>query len=131
MAAAKEEHAMRTRKAAMVGVGAAILTFGLATIGMAQEESSWVVKGRMRKLGRGIANIATAPAELIRTPELVGRREGYLSAATVGVLQGAWRTVVRAAAGVFEVATFFVEVPPGYEPIFHPEFVWQHGAWTE
>lgn len=122
---------MRKRKAAVVGIGGAILTLGLATIGMAQEESSAVVQGRMRKLGRGIANIATAPAELIRTPELVGRREGYLTAMTVGVMQGAWRTVLRAVAGIYETATFFVEAPPGYEPIFHPEFVWQHGAWTE
>lgn len=122
---------MRKRKAAVIGIGVAILTLGLATIGMAEEESSAVVRGRMRKLGRGIANIATAPAELLRTPELVGRREGYLSAATVGILQGVWRTVLRAVAGVYETATFFVEVPPGYEPIFQPEFVWQHGGWTE
>jgi len=122
---------MRKRRAAVVGLGVAVLTLGLATIGMAEEESSAVVKGRMRKLGRGIANIATAPAELIRTPELVGRRDGALSAMTVGLLQGAWRTVLRAAAGIYETATFFVEAPPGYEPILHPEFVWQHGAWTE
>jgi len=122
---------MRKRKAVVVGMGVAILTLSLATIGVAQEESSAVVQGRMRKLGRGIANVATAPAELIRTPELVGRREGYLTAMTVGVMQGAWRTVLRAVAGIYETATFFVEAPPGYEPIFHPEFVWQHGAWTE
>ena len=122
---------MKMRSAVIISLGMAVLTLGLSTAGMAEEESTAVVQGRMRKLGRGIANVATAPAELIRTPELVGRRDGALSAVTVGVLQGAWRTVLRAVAGAYEVATFFVEAPPGFEPIIKPEFVWQHGSWTE
>ena len=92
--------------------------------------ASWVDLS-LRKLGRGIANLATAPAELIRTSELVGRRDGYLGALTIGLLQGAWRTVLREVVGAFEVTTFCIEVPAGFGPLMKPEFVWQHGDWSE
>lgn len=122
---------MGMRSAVVICMGMVVLTLGVSAVGLADEESTASVQGRMRKLGRGIANVATAPAELIRTPELVGRRDGYLSAITIGVLQGTWRTVLRAVAGVYEVATFYLEIPPGFEPVMKPEFVWQHGGWVE
>ncbi len=84
-----------------------------------------------RKLGRGIANIATCPAELIRIPEQVSRRDGYVAGITVGLLQGLWAGLVRGAAGIVEVGTFFVEVPENYGPLVQPEFVFAHGSWTE
>ncbi len=89
------------------------------------------ITGMMTKLGRGIANIATCPLELLRTPTLVGRREGNVAALTVGVAQGVWRTVQRGAVGVFEVATFYAEIPDNFEPIMKPEFVHAHGDWAE
>ena len=102
---------------------------GVATA--AEYQESPAVQGRIRKLGRGIANIITCPAELVRTPELISRREGYLTAATVGLLDGAWRTLIRGATGIYEVLTFYSEVPDGYRPLMQPEFVWEHGHWTE
>ena len=106
------------------------LTLGFAATARAEGELS-ASGGRRRKLGRGLANIGTAPAELIRTPELVSRRDGYVSGVTVGVVEGAWRTIVRAVTGVFEVTTFYAEIPDGYGPLMKPEFVWEHGNWTE
>ena len=87
--------------------------------------------GRLRKLGRGVANIVTAPAELVRTSELVGRRDGYVSAMSVGLFEGTWRTLARAVTGEFEVATFYLEIPDGFGPLMKPEFVWEHGGWAE
>lgn len=87
--------------------------------------------GALRKLGRGVANVVTCPGELIRTSQLVGQRDGYISALTVGVAQGAWRTLLRGVTGVFEVVTFYAEIPKGFEPIMKPEFVWAHGDWVE
>lgn len=84
-----------------------------------------------RKLGRGIANMATCPLELMRVPTLVGRQDGYLAAMSVGLLQGAWQGIVRGVAGIVEVGTFFVEVPKNYAPLVTPEFVWRHGSWAE
>lgn len=96
-----------------------------------EERSTSSLDGSLRKLGRGLANIATGPAELLRTPELVGRREGYVAAVTVGVVQGVWRAILREVVGVFEVATFYAEVPDNFEPLIAPEFVWEHGGWAE
>jgi putative exosortase-associated protein (TIGR04073 family) len=77
----------------------------------------------LRKLGRGVANVVTCPVELLRTSEQVGRRDGYLAALTVGLLQGTWRTVLRGAVGLFEVATFYKETPNNFTPLIRPEFV--------
>ncbi len=90
------------------------------------------MEGRLHKLGRGIANIATGPGELLRTPEMVGRRDGYLSGMTVGILQGEWNALVRETVGVVEVLTWYVSFPKkGFEPLLSPEFVWGQGNWSE
>ena len=98
---------------------------------LAEEASSSQTTGPIQKLGRGIANVATCPLELIRTPELVGRQQGYLAAMSVGLLEGAWRTILRGVAGVFDVVTFYAEIPKDFQPLVKPEFVWAHGNWTE
>lgn len=109
-------------------VCAAIILLGitpLASAGLpaaAQEDRSRYVEGMLRKLGRGIANIVTCPAELLRVPEEVGRRDGYVAALTVGPLQGVWRTLLRGVTGIYEVATFYAENPHGFEPLIKPEF---------
>ncbi len=95
------------------------------------ESSPSHVDGMLRKLGRGLANVVTSPAELIRTPEMVEHQDGYLAAMTVGILQGAWHTIARAGVGIFEIATFYSPVPHDFAPIIQPEFVWQHGNWAE
>ena len=97
----------------------------------ANEERASRVDLAMRKLGRGVSNILTAPGELLRTTTLVGRSEGGLPAMTVGLSKGLWRTLQREAVGLFEVATFYSEIPDGFKPIMEPEFIWKHGDWVE
>ena len=111
-------------------VGIALITAGLTTPAFAETEVSRA-DGALRKLGRGVANIATAPLELLRTPTLVSQHEGYLAGISVGVLQGAWRTIQRAAVGAYEVVTFCVPTSTGSGPIMKPEFVWTDGNWAE
>ena len=89
------------------------------------------VSGALRKLGRGIANIATCPVELPRTVERVCLKDGYVAGATVGVLQGLWRTVLRGVVGAFEVVTFPAAIPNGFDPILKPEFAFGHDTWEE
>ena len=124
-----------TRKA---WLGIAVLAIGMTTPSWANIPGSSdetrdhaYVNGMMTKLGRGIANIVTCPLELIRTPTLVGRRQGYLASLTVGIAQGAWRTLQRGAIGLFEIATFYAEIPDNFEPIMKPEFVHAHGDWSQ
>lgn len=87
--------------------------------------------GVLRKLGRGLANVATGVLEVPRTTELVTRKDGAIAGMTVGLVKGLWNGVVRELAGVYETVTFFVEAPKGFEPLVHPEFVWEAGNWTE
>ena len=88
-------------------------------------------KARLRKLGRGFANILTGPGELLRVPALMGAQEGYIAASTIGFVQGAWRALKREGVGLVEVLTFYGKSPKDFEPIMTPEFVWQHGDWTQ
>ena len=117
-------------------VCAVVLTLGIATptfAGMpasAMEERSVYVDGILRKLGRGIANVATCPLELPRTIEVVERREGWGAGLTVGILQGIWRTLLRGTAGIYEVVTFYAEAPEGFKPIITPEFVFGVPTWS-
>ncbi len=105
--------------------------FGFSASASAEMERSAYINGSMRKLGRGIANIVTSPAEIVRTASLVGRDKGVIAESSVGIAQGLWRMVLRAATGVFEVGTFFLDVPKGFEPIMKPEFVWADNSWQE
>ena len=110
---------------------AAMLLGGMASPVFAAEGAPSYTDDALRKLGRGLANIASCPAELIRTSELVGRKDGYVAALSVGLVQGAFRVVARGAVGIFEVATFYVGIPKGFRPIIQPEFVYAHGDWVE
>lgn len=112
--------------------GMVVLVIGLASADVrAAQAPPSAAEGRLRKLGRGIANVATAPLELIRVPELVSRQDGYIAGMSVGLVQGAWRTVQRMVVGAFEVATFPLEIPQGFQPLIMPEFVFAHGTWAE
>ena len=104
---------------------------GMAAPVFANEPSPSYIMGALRKLGRGVANVVSCPFELIRTPELVGRKDGYPAALTVGILQGVWRTVLRGVVGVVEAGTFFVAIPKDFAPILRPEFIYAHGEWVE
>ena len=117
-------------------VCAVVLAAGVAVPAFANmpeaavEDRSAYVDGAFRKLGRGIANIVTCPLELPRTIQLIGLREGWGSGATVGTLQGLWRTLLRGGAGIYEVATFPAETTEGFKPLILPEFVFGVESWT-
>jgi putative exosortase-associated protein (TIGR04073 family) len=110
---------------AVIALGAAAAA---AAAGQDAVQSSTVDKS-LHKLGRGITNVLTFPLELIRTPEKVGRTDGALAGASVGILQGAFRAVQRGVVGFYEVVTFYAEVPKDYAPIMQPEFVYANGNW--
>lgn len=87
-------------------------------------------QGVTRKLGRGVANVATAPLELIRVPYLTSQRDGGVAGLSVGMVQGAWSVVVRELAGLVEVTTFLIPLPRSFQPLIRPEFVYAHGDWA-
>ena len=123
---------MRVRSRWLGAVGGVVVGFGLALSASAAEVQPVPYgQGMLNKLGRGITNVVTCPLELIRMPVLAGRRGGLYAEVGQGILHGAWRTIMRGAVGVFEVGTFFLEIPKHFEPIVQPEFVWAQGNWAE
>lgn len=123
---------MRARRGNVLLGIVGMMVWGLATPVVAEEGSSTYGERVGRKLGRGAANVLTFPLELIRTPELVGRRDGYVSGSTVGLAQGVWHAVWRGVVGLTEVVTFLIPLPDkNFGPLLRPEFVWAHGNWAE
>ncbi len=113
------------------GVVMCAFIMGVAGSAWSDTSASPSENGRLRKLGRGLANVITCPFELVRTPLAIGHRDGDVAAVTVGIVEGAWRTVCRGVIGVYEIATFYSEHPKGFAPIIQPEFVWAQGSWVE
>jgi len=84
----------------------------------------------LKKLGRGLANIISCPMEIpYRTGE-ANVANGPFAAATWGILEGIYRTLVRASVGVYEVVTFPLPWwPSNYGPIIDdPEFFLEEGV---
>ena len=77
----------------------------------------------VRKLGRGIANVATCTWEIPHQIMSVHEKDGAMAAWTYGLLRGLLMTAYRGLAGAYEVVTFPVPIPKGYKPILrYPEF---------
>lgn len=119
------------RRAGQWIVGVAVALAGVAAASAQEAAQVTPTEKSLHKLGRGVTNVLTSPLELIRTPEKVGRSQGALAGATSGVARGAFRTIQRAAVGIFEVVTFYAEVPKDYAPIMQPEYVYAHGNWQD
>lgn len=84
----------------------------------------------LRKLGRGVCNIGTCPAELFLQTSRVNNSDGPMAAFTYGIIKGVVMTGVRAVVGVYEVATFPIPVPKDYGPILKdPEFIFEETNW--
>ena len=99
--------------------------------------TSWVVQtGRVyaeeamdksvRKLGRGLMNVATGwlelPMQLSSGMSETGGVEGFF----LGLGKGAVWTVFREGAGAIETATFFIPVPEDYGPLMQPSTVFDY-----
>ncbi len=77
-----------------------------------------------KKLGRGLCNMCTFPAEMYYQLKETNENGGIFAAITWGILKGVSMSVVRLAVGVYEVVTFPFPVPKDYMPILtEPEFV--------
>ena len=80
----------------------------------------------LKKLGRGIANIATCPFEIFNQMEKSGNADGGIAGYTVGSIKGVWMTAVRALVGAYEVGTFLIPLPDHYGPVLtNPEFFFE------
>ena len=78
-----------------------------------------------RKLGRGLANTVTGVVEIPKKVILISKNDNPLMGFTWGFVKGAAVGLLRTAAGVYETVTFPIPAPADYEPIIHPEFVFE------
>jgi len=79
----------------------------------------------VRKLMRGVVNMALCWAELVRQPILTNKEEGDLPGITWGVSKGVGFTFGRAILGTYETVTFLI---PPYRTLVEPEFIFSDKA---
>ena len=99
---------------------------GLMPAALAHDESDVILYqgGPVRKLGRGLGNLATSWAELPLNMERTAKEEGEVAGVTLGALRGVCMTAARTLAGGFETLTFLLPNPEvGYAPLMDPEYL--------
>ncbi len=108
-----------------------LLLVATLTPAMAVEELE--SSGPITKLGRGVANIAFGPLELLKQPYDINQNMGAIPSLTYGVLRGVCYTVAREVVGVIDIVTFPMPLPGctddpedygwGYGPLMRPAWV--------
>jgi putative exosortase-associated protein (TIGR04073 family) len=88
--------------------------------------------GPTRKLGRGLANLVLAPAEIPVTICTVNTNEGNSAAAGYGVVRGLGRSGARHIAGLIEILLWPVPVwRQSYYPMLPSDIPWIHAGYSE
>src|SRR5437660_3433693 len=88
--------------------------------------------GPTRKLGRGIANLLYASAELPVTVGKINKEEGNSAAASYGIVRGLGRSTERHFTGLFEILTFpFPVWHDSYRPVLPNDIPWIHAGYSE
>jgi putative exosortase-associated protein (TIGR04073 family) len=77
------------------------------------------------KFVRGVANLAAGWVEIPKQIYEVGSNEGWVVGALRGPFDGLGMFAARTIAGAYEILTFPIPVPPRYQPLVEPEFVWE------
>ncbi len=88
-----------------------------ARVDLETPDNAWV------KLGRGLVNIVSCPWEIVYQMIEMEKSERRPIAAVGGFFKGLAYMPVRLLAGVYEVVTFPIPIPPGYRSVIHPEIV--------
>ena len=84
----------------------------------------------LQKLGRGACNCITFPFEIPMQMGKTHETDGPFAGWTYGLLKGVGMAGVRAAVGIYEVATFPIPCPAGYQPILtNPEYMFEDQTW--
>ncbi len=89
--------------------------------------------GPLEKLGRGVANVAFGPLEILIRPYDVNKDKGAIAALTYGVFKGIAYVIARECVGVLDILTFPMPLPGctddpldvgwGYGPMLRPAWV--------
>ena len=78
----------------------------------------------LTKFSRGVTNVLTSPGELVnQIPAAMDQSPDYLSGAIMSVGRGIGYTLLRAGAGIYDLATFPFPGATNYKPIMKPETI--------
>ena len=99
------------------------LSIGLCLQPIVQADEPVQAGGAMTKLGRGFVNIVTGWVEIPKRIHETSQDQGTAAGLTWGLLRGIGHGFVRTVAGFYEVLTFPVPAPAGYEPVIQPPYV--------
>lgn len=84
---------------------------------------SFAANDPAKKLSRGLLNVAIGFLEIPLNIRNTGREDGFGMAVTYGAFKGAFYCIRRMIVGFYEMVTFPIPVPKGYEPILtDPEY---------
>ncbi|MDR0933259.1 MAG: exosortase system-associated protein, TIGR04073 family [Victivallales bacterium] len=121
---------MKFRKTVLFATIFAVMAIGAFSAPAADD--TWIMKP-VEKLGRGIANVAFGPLELLMKGYDVTQDMGGIAGLTYGPLKGICYTVAREVVGVIDIVTFLIPLPGcpddpndagwGYGAIMRPEWV--------
>ena len=109
------------------------IVLAVAVIAMMFSANVSMAGNPIEKLGRGVANVAFGPLELLIRPYDVNQDKGAIASLTYGVLSGVAYTIARECVGVVDIVTFPVPLPGcsddplsseyGYGPLMTPAWV--------
>jgi putative exosortase-associated protein (TIGR04073 family) len=91
----------------------------------AEAEAPAILQQIGAKLARGVTNFCLGWTELPKRIYLVTRDEGWLTGMLRGPVDGLGWFTARTIAGMYEVFTFPLPLPPHYQPLVTPDYVWQ------
>ena len=80
----------------------------------------------LRKLQRGFLNAALSPLEIARALSEEKKTDSVIPTWATALGRGSVFAVGRVLAGAYEIVTFPLPLPSGYQPIVYPEFGWEH-----
>lgn len=93
----------------------------------------------MKKLGRGVVNVATGVLEIPREVTMQtheGVAQGQYPVAAFpeglvkGILPGMAKALRRMGSGVWDIVSFPIEQPAGYDSLYEPATIFAPGNWT-
>jgi len=104
-----------------------VLTVSAAWAQEAQQPEA-IAEKMAFKLVRGVANVTTSIGEIPKQSYLMVRDRGPVGY-VVGPIKGVGMAFYRLLTGMVETVFFAVPQPGYYDPMIHPEYVWQ--GWEE
>jgi putative exosortase-associated protein (TIGR04073 family) len=107
----------RLRKVSIVALVAIAIFLQLSPLVYAEQNAA-------RKLGRGIANLCTGWLEIpFDIARKINTEDSNLAGIFIGPITGFCKAVGRTAVGLYDIVTFPLPLPKGYQPVIEPELV--------